>query len=112
LIVIGSGPGGASLAHRLAPTGKRILVLERGGYLPRSEQNVSAQTYSASQTGQIICVYALTTGAARPLMVPLIAHIGQRKTIVIALSILPGSMLVFQHFLTTDTATEYYSMRK
>lgn len=39
LIVIGSGPGGASFAHRLAPTGKRILVLERGDYLPRSEQN-------------------------------------------------------------------------
>jgi len=35
LIVIGSGPGGASLAHRLAPTGKRILILERGDYLPR-----------------------------------------------------------------------------
>ena len=30
LIVIGSGPGGASLAQRLAPTGKRILVIERG----------------------------------------------------------------------------------
>ena len=30
VIVIGSGPGGASLAHRLAPTGKRILMLERG----------------------------------------------------------------------------------
>ena len=39
LIVIGSGPGGASLAHRLAPTGKRILILERGGYLPREEAN-------------------------------------------------------------------------
>ncbi|WP_221739905.1 NAD(P)-binding protein, partial [Enterococcus faecalis] len=35
LIVIGSGPGGASLAQALAPTGKRILILERGGYLPR-----------------------------------------------------------------------------
>ena len=43
LIVIGSGPGGASLAHRLAPTGKRILVLERGDYLPREEDNWSAQ---------------------------------------------------------------------
>jgi choline dehydrogenase-like flavoprotein len=28
-IVIGSGPGGASLAHRLAGMGKRILMLER-----------------------------------------------------------------------------------
>ncbi|ADJ29412.1 FAD-dependent oxidoreductase [Nitrosococcus watsonii] len=39
LIVIGSGPGGASLAQRLAPTGKRILLIERGGYLPRSIDN-------------------------------------------------------------------------
>jgi choline dehydrogenase-like flavoprotein len=43
LIVVGSGPGGASLAQRLAPTGKRILILERGGYLPREEDNWSAQ---------------------------------------------------------------------
>ena len=39
LIVIGSGPGGSALAQRLAPTGKRILMLERGGYLPRSPAN-------------------------------------------------------------------------
>jgi choline dehydrogenase-like flavoprotein len=43
LIVIGSGPGGAALAQRLAPTGKRILILERGDYLPRSEKNWSSQ---------------------------------------------------------------------
>ncbi|MGH8802083.1 MAG: GMC family oxidoreductase N-terminal domain-containing protein, partial [Casimicrobiaceae bacterium] len=39
LIVIGSGPGGATLVHRLAPTGKRILLIERGDYLPRSVDN-------------------------------------------------------------------------
>lgn len=56
LIVIGSGPGGASLASRLAPTGKRILILERGNYLPRSERNWSSQsvfvdaTYQANET--------------------------------------------------------------
>jgi choline dehydrogenase-like flavoprotein len=44
IIVIGSGPGGASLAHRLAPTGKRILMLERGEYLPRSRANWDAKT--------------------------------------------------------------------
>ena len=42
LIVIGSGPGGATLAHRLAPTGKRILILERGGYLKRETANWSS----------------------------------------------------------------------
>ncbi len=39
LIVVGSGPGGASLAQRLAPTGKRILLIERGDYLPRETAN-------------------------------------------------------------------------
>jgi len=43
LIVVGSGPGGAALSQRLAPTGKRVLILERGGYLPREEDNWSAQ---------------------------------------------------------------------
>lgn len=44
LIVVGSGPGGASLAQKLAPTGKRILLLERGDYLPRARANWDAQT--------------------------------------------------------------------
>ena len=44
VIVIGSGPGGGSVAHRLAPTGRRILMLERGGYLPRSRANWDAKT--------------------------------------------------------------------
>ncbi|GAB2561514.1 GMC family oxidoreductase [Dyella jejuensis] len=39
VIVIGTGPGGASVAHRLAATGKRILMIERGGYLPRGIEN-------------------------------------------------------------------------
>ena len=44
LIVIGSGPGGGSLAHRLAATGKRILMIERGDYLPRSRDNWDSKT--------------------------------------------------------------------
>ena len=43
LIVIGSGPGGASLAQRLATTGKKILLIERGDYLPRSVDNWDSQ---------------------------------------------------------------------
>jgi choline dehydrogenase-like flavoprotein len=56
MIVIGSGPGGASLVHRLAPTGKRILLIERGDYLPRSPANWDSQTvfvdgaYQAQET--------------------------------------------------------------
>ena len=39
IIVIGSGPGGAALAQRLAPSGKKILMLERGDWLKRSPDN-------------------------------------------------------------------------
>ncbi len=39
VIIIGTGAGGGTLAHRLAPSGKRILLLERGDYLPREREN-------------------------------------------------------------------------
>src|SRR4051795_2653416 len=39
VIIIGSGAGGGTLAWKLAPTGKRILLLERGDYLPRERDN-------------------------------------------------------------------------
>lgn len=43
VIVIGSGPGGAALAHKLASTGKSILLLERGDYLKREPANWDAK---------------------------------------------------------------------
>ncbi|MEQ8763114.1 MAG: GMC family oxidoreductase [Planctomycetota bacterium] len=39
LIVIGSGAGGGTLTHRLAATGKKILLLERGPWLKREREN-------------------------------------------------------------------------
>ncbi len=39
VIIIGTGAGGGTLLHRLAPSGKRILVLERGPFLPREKDN-------------------------------------------------------------------------
>jgi len=43
VIIIGSGAGGGTLFHALAPTGKRILLLERGGYVPREKDNWSTK---------------------------------------------------------------------
>jgi choline dehydrogenase-like flavoprotein len=43
VIVIGSGAGGGTLVRHLAPSGKRILLLERGGWLAREPQNWQAQ---------------------------------------------------------------------
>lgn len=39
VVIIRSGAGGGTLAWKLAPTGKRILLLERGPYLPRERDN-------------------------------------------------------------------------
>src|SRR2546422_4095303 len=39
VIIIGTGAGGGTLAHRLAPSGKRILLVERGDYVPREKEN-------------------------------------------------------------------------
>ena len=35
VIIIGTGAGGGTMARALAPTGKRILILEKGGFVPR-----------------------------------------------------------------------------
>jgi choline dehydrogenase-like flavoprotein len=39
VIIIGTGAGGGTLAHALAPSGKRILLIERGDFLPREMDN-------------------------------------------------------------------------
>ena len=39
VIIIGTGAGGGTLAYHLAPSGKRILVLERGDYVAREKDN-------------------------------------------------------------------------
>jgi choline dehydrogenase-like flavoprotein len=43
VIIIGSGAGGGTLFHALAPTGKRVLLLERGAYVPREKDNWSTK---------------------------------------------------------------------
>ena len=43
VIIVGTGAGGGTLAAKLAPTGMRILLLERGGYVPREKDNWSTR---------------------------------------------------------------------
>jgi choline dehydrogenase-like flavoprotein len=58
VIVIGSGAGGGTLTHALAPTGKRILLLERGGFLPREPQNWDSTSANPTLTiiANALCV--------------------------------------------------------
>jgi choline dehydrogenase-like flavoprotein len=56
VLVVGSGPGGATTAARVAETGKRVLLLERGDFLPRERDNwnshavFGAGKYTADET--------------------------------------------------------------
>jgi choline dehydrogenase-like flavoprotein len=38
VIIVGTGAGGGTIAQKLAPTGKKILILERGGFLSEEQK--------------------------------------------------------------------------
>jgi choline dehydrogenase-like flavoprotein len=56
VLVVGSGPGGATTAARVAETGQRVLLLERGDFLPRERDNWDSRAvfgeakYTAGET--------------------------------------------------------------
>ena len=39
IVIIGSGAGGGTMAHALADSGARILILERGDFVPQENEN-------------------------------------------------------------------------
>jgi len=58
VIIIGSGAGGGTLAYHLAPSGKKILILERGNYVPREKDNWSTRAVNVQakyNTKEIWC---------------------------------------------------------
>lgn len=52
VIIIGTGAGGGTLAYKLAGSGKRILLLERGDCLPREKENWDATAVFAKNKGE------------------------------------------------------------
>jgi len=58
VIIIGTGAGGGTLAHRLATTSRRVLLLERGGWLPRERANWDS---TAVFVGGRPCAWAITS---------------------------------------------------
>jgi choline dehydrogenase-like flavoprotein len=56
VVIVGAGVGGGAMANRLAATGARVLVIERGTYLPREADNWSVKAvfrdrkYTANET--------------------------------------------------------------
>jgi len=39
IVIIGSGAGGGTIAHALAASGARLLVIERGDFVPQEDAN-------------------------------------------------------------------------
>lgn len=60
VIIIGSGAGGGTLALKLAGSGKRILIIERGDYLPREKEN-----WDPTEVFMTICSAKDTTHSTR-----------------------------------------------
>ena len=44
VIIVGSGAGGSAAAYRLIKAGKRVLLLEKGGVLPRDGSTLDVKT--------------------------------------------------------------------
>jgi MFS transporter, DHA2 family, multidrug resistance protein len=85
------------------------IILSGGIYaLPEFLRNVDPNKLSATTTGQIMCAYALTAAAIRPLVTRAIARFGQRKVLVFAFSMLIISMLMLARLITTGTPEAIY----
>jgi choline dehydrogenase-like flavoprotein len=48
IIIIGTGSGGGTIAKKLAESGKKILILERGGFIPKEKENWDAKEVVAN----------------------------------------------------------------
>jgi DHA2 family multidrug resistance protein len=71
--------------------------------LPEFLRTVDPQPHSATRTGQIMCVYAVTAALIRPLVTKAIGRFGERKATAFALVMLIASMSLMAHFITTGT---------
>jgi MFS transporter, DHA2 family, multidrug resistance protein len=78
--------------------------------VPEYLRNVFPYQLSATQAGRIMCVYALTAAAIRPLVSISIARFGQRKAMTFAFTVLVCSMLLFARLMTTGTPIIDYAI--
>jgi len=76
VIIIGSGAGGGTLAYALAPTGKLILLLERGDYVRREKENWDTRQ-STSMDGNRPRRSGATRQGNHPILTRIITLVGQ-----------------------------------
>jgi MFS transporter, DHA2 family, multidrug resistance protein len=76
--------------------------------LPEFLRRVHPDGLNATDTGRIMCAYALTAAIIRPAVTWSIGKVGQRKALTFALSMLVISMLIMARLVTTDTPPVYF----
>ncbi|HEY2052000.1 MAG TPA: MFS transporter [Caulobacteraceae bacterium] len=76
--------------------------------LPEFLRGVDPQRRSATQTGLILCVYAITGASLRPMVAVAVGRFGQRRVTVFALLCLIASMLTMAWILTSNTPSIYF----
>ncbi|MBN8953578.1 MULTISPECIES: DHA2 family efflux MFS transporter permease subunit [unclassified Rhizobium] len=78
--------------------------------LPEFLRNVNPQMLSATDTGRLMAVYALTAALIRPFVTSAIGKYGQRKILAFALLMLIASMLMMARLITTETPYTYFAL--
>jgi MFS family permease len=76
--------------------------------LPEFLRHVDPRELNATDTGRILCAYAFTAAAIRPLVTRAIPKFGQRKVLTFSLVMLIASMLIFARLITLGTPEVYY----
>ena len=92
VIIIGSGAGGGTLVSHLAPSGKRILLLERGDWLPREPQNWNDERCLRRQPLRLGGHLVRRKGRALPAAGPLLRRRGDQAVRRRALSPSQGGL--------------------
>jgi MFS transporter, DHA2 family, multidrug resistance protein len=70
----------------------------------------TVQGRNATETGQVLCVYALTAALIRPLVTPTISRFGERKAAAFSFLMLVASMLLMAHLITTGTPDAAFAL--
>lgn len=121
-IVVGSGPGGATVARELSKRGKRVLILERGGNAPIKEGMFAAASIlsTVSVSDNLLIGRAFTTGGTtalylavcdpppletyRALGIELAPHLEEAKR-ELPLAVMPDRLLRPHSIRLRETAT-------
>jgi MFS transporter, DHA2 family, multidrug resistance protein len=78
--------------------------------LPEFLRNVHPDEMNATDTGRVMCAYALAAAGVRPVVTWSIAKIGQRKVLTFSLVMLVVSMLIMARLVTPDTPPIYFGL--